>query len=497
MAATAVRKLSRLQGRRARRSAVETDDIQGLVLQGYGKLRAAAYVVLELTDGAQARSWLRGLLPEISVGATRPRVAAVNVAFTAAGLTWLGLPERTTSGFSLEFLEGMTSAHRSRLLGDADAAAPEHWSWGGPKNPQVHALLLVFARDETVLAESLTRHRMEAAAHGLREVAVLDTQDIGRGEHFGFRDGLSQPTMKGVGPVGPAIHEVAPGEFLLGYLNEHGQSSRSPLVVAGDDPAQVLPEREQGSGASAAHVGPAEVDAHDLGRNGSYLVVRTLEQDVGAFWRFAESASRGPDGRAAPAERTAFAARLMGRWPSGAPLTRSPEADRPELAEDNDFGYDAADRYGLRCPVGAHVRRANPRDTLPPKPGTPASIDVGKRHRLLRRGRPYGPPVDPEQALAEGPDSARRGLHFIALCADIARQFEFISHTWVMNPNFAGLLDDADPVLGGHLTRGTSFTVQGNPVRSRVREVPPFVTVRGGAYFFLPGARALRFLARS
>jgi Dyp-type peroxidase family len=361
----------------------------------------------------------------------------------------------------------------------------------------VHALLLVFARDETVLAESLTRHRMEAAAHGLREVAVLDTQDIGHGEHFGFRDGLSQPTMKGVGPVGPALHEVAPGEFLLGYLNEHGQSSRSPLVLAEDDPAQVLPEREQGSGASAVHVGPAEVDAHDLGRNGSYLVVRTLEQDVGAFWRFADSASRGPDGRAAPAARTAFAAHLIGRWPSGAPLTRSPEADRPELAEDNDFGYDAADRYGLSCPVGAHVRRANPRDTLPPKPGTSASIDVGKRHRLLRRGRPYGPPVDPEQALAEAPDSPRRGLHFIALCADIARQFEFISHTWLMNPNFAGLLDDADPVLGGHLTRGTSFTVQGNPVRSRVREVPPFVTVRGGAYFFLPGARALRFLARS
>ena len=122
---------------------------------------------------------------------------------------------------------------------------------------------------------------------------------------------------------------------------------------------------------------------------------------------------------------------------------------------------------------------------------------MGKRHRLLRRGRPYGPPVDPEQALAEGPDSARRGLHFIALCADIARQFEFISHTWVMNPNFAGLLDDADPVLGGHLTRGTSFTVQGDPMRRRVRTFRRSSRSAGGAYFFLPGARALRFLARS
>ena len=131
--------------------------------------------------------------------------------------------------------------------------------------------------------------------------------------------------------------------------------------------------------------------------------------------------------------------------------------------------------------------------------GPPASIDVGKRHRLLRRGRPYGPPVVPgARRSTEGPDqSARRGLHFVALCADIARQFEFISHTWVMNPSFAGLLDDADPLLGGHPTRGTSFTVQQDPLRRRVREVPPFVTVRGGAYFFLPGGRALRFLARS
>ena len=163
------------------------------------------------------------VLPEISVGDHAAPGRCGQRGIHGGRAERLGLPERTTSGFSLEFLEGMTSAHRSRLLGDADAAAPEHWSWGGPENPQVHALLLVFARDETVLAGSLTRHRMEAAAHGLREVAVLDTQDIGHGEHFGFRDGLSQPTMKGVGPVGPAMHEVAPGEFLLGYLNEHGQ----------------------------------------------------------------------------------------------------------------------------------------------------------------------------------------------------------------------------------------------------------------------------------
>jgi deferrochelatase/peroxidase EfeB len=133
---------------------------------------------------------------------------------------------------------------------------------------------------------------------------------------------------------------------------------------------------------------------------------------------------------------------------------------------------------------------------LPPKPGTDASIDVGKRHRLIRRGRTYGPPITPEAALAEDPaDAPERGLHFLALCADIARQFEFISHTWVMNPGFAGLLDDADPLLGGHGAHGSSFTVQADPVRRRYAEVPVVVTPRGGAYFFLPGGRALQYLA--
>jgi Dyp-type peroxidase family len=476
---------------------VETSDVQGLVLQGYGKLRAAAYVVLEITDGTAAREWLRGVLPEISFGEERPATGALNLALTAAGLAGLGLPSGVTRGFSPEFLEGMSSAHRSRLLGDEGQAAPGHWTWGGPDGAEVHALLLVFAPDEDALAESLTRLRSGLADGGLREVVCLATTDIGRGEHFGFRDGLSQPSVSGVGSQGPPMHTVAPGEFLLGYSNEHGQYSRSPLVPSVDDPDGLLPRRTRGTDASTAPVTPDLEDAHDFGRNGSYLVLRTLDQDVGGFWRFVDAATRTPDGAPDAAARTALAARMVGRWPSGAPLTMTPETDRPELAEDNDFGYQATDPHGLGCPLGAHVRRTNPRDSLPPKPGTPASVDVGKRHRLLRRGRAYGPPVSPEVALEEGPDEpGRRGLHFVALCADIARQFEFISHTWVMNPSFAGLLDDADPLLGGHSARGTSFTVQGAPVRRRITDVPAFVTVRGGAYFFLPGARALGYLAQ-
>ncbi len=479
-------------------TAVDVDDVQGLVLQGYGKHRAAAYVVLEITDPERARGWLAGVLDEVAFGQDRPSQTALNLAFTAAGLSRLGQSGSTLAGFSLEFVEGMTSAHRSRLLGDEGAAAPTNWWWGGPDNAEVDVLLLVFARDETGLAAALDRHREALAGQGLREVVALETEDIGLGEHFGFRDGLSQPAMAGVGKPGAPMHTVAPGEFLLGYVNEHGQYPRSPLVPPDLDPRSLLPKRPRGPAGAVAPVSPDLVDAHDLGRNGSYLVVRTLVQDVAAFWGFADGATRRPDGSVDREARTRLAAGMVGRWPSGAPLARSPQGDRPELATDNDFGYHAEDRDGLRCPVGAHVRRTNPRDSLPPKPGTDESVDVGKRHRLIRRGRAFGPPIDPDAALAEdSSEPGERGLHFLALCSDIARQFEFISHTWAMNPSFAGLLDDADPLLGGHASRGQSFTVQGMPVRRRYQGVPAFVTPRGGAYFFLPGGRALRFLAGS
>ncbi len=463
---------------------VDGADVQALVLQGYGRLRAAAYVLLGVSAPAAARRWLADLLPEVSTGPGRPGGDAVNVAVTASGLSRLGLPDATLSGFSLEFLEGMTSPHRSRLLGDLGAAAPQHWAWGAPQGPPVDLMLLVFTLDEETLERRLEEHRRRAEEHGLQVLRTLSTHDLGRDEHFGFRDGLSQPVIAGQ-RGGAAMHTVRPGEFLLGYRNEHDELPRTPLVDPADDPGDVLGADVAGS------------PRKDLGRNGSYLVARSLSQDVGGFWGFLDQATRHPDGSSDPEARTALAARMVGRWPSGAPLTRTPDRDRPELAEDNDFGYDADDRAGLHCPIGAHVRRTNPRDSLPPRPGTPASLAVNRRHRLLRRGRPYGPPVDLETALRAGPGSDDvRGLHFLAVCADIARQFEFVTHTWALNPHFAGLYDDADPLLSGHQAQGTHFTVQATPLRRRVGDVPAFVTVRGGAYFFLPGIRALRYLSR-
>jgi Dyp-type peroxidase family len=317
---------------------------------------------------------------------------------------------------------------------------------------------------------------------------TLDSFDIGFPEHFGFRDGVSQPTIAGTRPDIPGQHSIAAGEFVLGYVNEHGQYTDSPLLEPSADPGRLLGDDVRGSG------------KRDFGRNGSYLVVRQLSQDVPAFWGYVDEQTRTPDGTTDVPAQTKLAAQMIGRWPSGAALALSPDQDRPELAEANDFGYAEQDAHGLRCPVGAHVRRTNPRDSLPPEPGTDKSIAVNKRHRLLRRGREYGLPMprDPVTGALtppDGDDAAGRGLHFLCLCANIARQFEFVQHTWALNPNFAGLYDDADPVLAGHLEQGRTFTVQARPVRRRVKDVPAFVTVRGGAYFFLPGVRALRYLA--
>jgi Dyp-type peroxidase family len=222
--------------------------------------------------------------------------------------------------------------------------------------------------------------------------------------------------------------------------------------------------------------------------------MRQLRQDVRGFWRWVDGATRPAGGTADPAAMTLLASKMVGRWPSGAPLVLAPEGDDPALSQANDFAYHGADPDGQRCPIGAHVRRANPRDSLEPRPGTDRSIAVGRRHRLLRRGREYGPAVAPGTLLDDVDDGVDRGLHFICLCANIARQFEFIQSTWVTSPKFAGLHADDDPLLGARGPGAGEFSAQGQPVRRRYLGLPRFVTVRGAGYFFLPGLRALGHL---
>jgi Dyp-type peroxidase family len=467
---------------------LELDDIQGLVAHGYARLRAARFLLLRIDDRAAARRWLAALADDITPGSEDPRDTSVQVAFTHAGLVGLGLGVEALAMFPLEFVGGMTTAHRSRLLGDLGRNAPEHWSWGGSTTPPIHLVLLLYASDdEPTLATLSARYEGGLAGGGLVVERQLDTVDLGDREHFGFRDGISQPVVEGLPRSGPPADTIKAGEIVLGYPNEYGRYTERPLLEPGDDPAGLLPRDPD----------PAGSGAPDLGRNGSYLVIRQLGQHVREFWQFLDEATRRPDGGRDEAACVRLAAKMVGRWPSGAPLVMAPEQDDPALADDNDFGYHDVDADGRRCPVGAHIRRAHPRDSLDPDPGSPRSIAVDKRHRILRRGRGYGRrlPADTVYGVQAEDDDQQRGLHFMCLNANIARQFEFIQHTWVNNAKFGGLYDDPDPIITASVQLGSTFTMPANPVRQRVTGLPPFVTVRGGAYFFLPGIRAVRYLA--
>jgi Dyp-type peroxidase family len=451
---------------------LERDDIQGLLASGYGHLREASFLLLAIDDPTDAGAWLGRLADELTTARAKSLGTAVNVALAPSGLAKLGLAP-TLGGFSDRFLDGMTPLHRSRALGDVGDDAPERWDWGGRKTP-VDLLLLLYAEDKGSLSK--LEQRLMGAGNGLKPVRRLDTHWSER-EHFGFRDGIAQPVVEGLREA-PPDDTIKAGEFVLGYPNEHGQLTDRPLVSRSADSGGVLP------------ADPVSGDA-DLGRNGSYLVLRQLSQDVPAFWSFVDRATSGADGRSDPEARVRLAAQIVGRWPEGEPLVLAPGGPNNAPYPVNEFRYHGLDPDGLRCPLGAHIRRSHPRDMLDPDPGSERSIALDKHHRLMRRGRTYGSPIAPDAALNGGGDG-ERGLHFICLCANIARQFEFVQHTWLNNPKFNGLYDDADPLVG---PAGRSLTVQAQPVRQRVTELPSFVGVRGGGYFFLPGVQAVRYLA--
>jgi Dyp-type peroxidase family len=399
------------------------------------------------------------------------------VAFTATGLTALGLASDALAGFSFEFRDGMVSEHRTRILGDVEDSSPEKWQWGGPTQRPVDVLVMLYAVDREALEEG--RSILDLDHSGVSIIKELDTSRLTDREHFGFHDGISQPAIEGSGRNGSPENTIKAGEFLLGYENEYGRYADRPSVERSSDAAGVLPEVPGASGRS------------ELGRNGTYLVFRQLAQDVPGFWGCMDERSADIGGAL---DREALAAKMVGRWPSGAPLVAAPDRDDQTMADANDFGYHHEDPYGLRCPKGSHIRRTHPRDSLDPDPGTDASVAVGKRHRIARRGRQYGELIRPEEAVGSASGDEERGLHFICLNANIARQFEFIQHTWMNNPKFDGLYEDADPVVTSRGGNVGTFTIPATPVRVRVTGLPSFVTVRGGAYFFLPGISAIRYI---
>lgn len=472
--------------------AIEFDDIQGLVVRGYGALPAACYLLLQITDRRKALPWLRDLVGQVTYAHTRPDQQAINLAVSYHGLANLRIDQTILEGFSDEFRSGMTTPHKRRILGDEGDSAPEHWLWGGPATAQVDLLLLCYAQDDNVLGALCTNLQTGMTDHGLTQIARLDTETLPDfKEHFGFRDSIGQPYVAEFDRhEKPRPNAVPLGEILLGYRNGYDRYTQRPLVDAGHDPDSRLATDPEGS------------VQHDLGFNGTYLVFRQLAQDVPGFWRALTHQAKETDHESADAIR--LAAKLVGRWPSGTALVQSPDLDDPTVSDKDDFQYHATDAEGLKCPLGAHIRRTHPRDSLPPEPGTEKSIAFSNRHRLLRRGRVYGKPFDDSLDPAiflnnldreEAP--VARGLHFICLSANIGRQFEFVQHTWANNPNFNGLYRDPDPIIGNRNAHGlpqNRFTIQHRPARCQLQGLPAFVQARGGGYFFLPSRRALTFL---
>lgn len=491
--------------------AVDRDDIQGLLRSGYGHHTEACFLLLRIKNLAAARTWLLGApvtsvaMSERSSGPLPETV--LQVALSSEGLRALGLADDVIEGFAAEFVSGMGGdANRTRRLGDVGASAPDRWQWGsGQRVP--HLLVLLYALPGHLDAWRQTIERQCMA--GFDSLACLQTANSIDSEPFGFRDGISQPQIDWERQR-PARDKdqlaysnlSCLGEFVLGYPNEYGGYTDRPLLDARGDAQATLPRAEDAP------------DQADLGRNGSYLVLRQLQQDVQGFWKFLDSAAGGD-----PGQRERLAAAMVGRSLQGVPLVGATETHARDAASPRDlnaFSYQS-DPQGLRCPLGAHIRRANPRNADLP-PGTRGIVSQlirrlgfdaealqqdlvasARFHRLLRRGRKYGA-ASLAESLADS-SGAEAGIHFICLGANLARQFEFVQNAWMVGTKFDGLTAEGDPLLGTRLpapngtrTDGYSMPQPAGPDQY-VTGLPRFVTLLGGAYFFLPGIRALRYLA--
>ncbi len=434
---------------------IHAHDIQGNILRGY-RQGHAAHLFVAVADGpagaAAARRLLADIIPRITTAAPWPRghrpSATLNAAFTYAGLEALAPDRAWLESLPEEFRQGM-AARAERQLGDRGPSAPQYWEPGLGAG-EAHILLTLYAgsageRDRA--ADAMVGE--VAGAAGLRVVRNQSTDSLEDSrEHFGFSDGFSQPAVEGSGrsPRGEGVEgrlgwrPVRLGEFVLGHLDEDG----------------VIP----GAGEEVLH-------------NGTFMVWRKLAQHVEVFDGWLSDLAAGD-----PAAAEQIAWQVVGRRRDGSSLIRPPEVGPRPLEPDNEFDY-GGDAHGLRCPLGAHVRRANPRDALGYR-----TVRT-KRHRLIRRGMAYGS-TDPRA----GED---RGLVFVCLNASISRQFEFVQGAWLGDGGAFGLGDDQDFLLGS-VEPDAKMTVQGTPPRF-LTPGRRFVTTRGGHYLFVPGMNALRRLA--
>jgi Dyp-type peroxidase family len=448
----------------------ELADIQGNILDPY-RMRHATHLLVGFESTASARDCLRRTVDRVTTAAPSKdrRPSALNVGITFSGLRRLGVPGSLLDQFPDAFRQ--TTRDRAEALGDVGASAPCHWDEPMGRGVvhlkvSVHGVTPSALEGESDWAASAIR---ESGGSVLREERTQAL--IGMAEHFGYADGLAQPVVAG-GPASAMAkvrggglpmpdgrwRPLRLGEFVLGYPDEDDQVDLCPTA--------------------------------DLVRNASYLVFRKLRQDVRAFRARLETAAE-ESGMSVEM----VAAKVLGRWRDGVPIElaphRSPTEDlryRRVSRPSNDFRYLPQDEDGSACPRGAHIRRVNPRDAVDFDGTIRDPGRLTSRHRIIRRGMPYGPPYE------DDPDS-ERGLIFQCFQADIARQFETIQATWCLDGDAFGLGDQQDFLLANERSPGTMQIPRRDCGPRFVTTQPNLVVTGGSEYFLVPGVRALHRLA--
>lgn len=452
---------------------IDRKDIQGNILEGY-TFPHVMHLFATFVDAARGRQALSVLRSHVTTatrweGTDRP-TSAINLGLSAAGLRALHLTESLIQrGFPEAFWQGMRE--RAARLGDD----PAHYEplWREPE--RIHLWLWIHGSTEA----ELDRLHQQIAQRLTGLASVLEPAIRGsalrneRGhslEHFGFRDGLSGPAIAGSQtPAKPGDGDldangtwrpIATGEFVLGHVDESGAVAQLP--------------------------------ARGLSSNGTFAVFRKLGQDVAGFRTYLNEQADNFRAAGSPVDEDWIAARMVGRERDGTPLIRDPLAR--DTRANNAFTF-GADPDGRVCPLGSHIRRGNPRDGH-------GFAGAFARHRILRRSTSFGrvlPAGEVKPSVSREQRFGQRGLLFVALNADIERQFEFLQRKYMNDGAAARQGGDADPLVGSHGGEGSDFVIPGDPALKRTTvicpQVPRFVECLGGEYFFLPGLSALELLA--
>ena len=478
---------------------LELADIQGFVLRAY-RMPMVRHFVLTVGAPAAARRQLGRLVsgdesevPQITTAADwqvgfgpgpgdDPAAAphhqpdyCLNVGITWPGLVALEV-EKRVPGLSFRsfgaFVEG--AAQRGESVGETGPSSPGNWI-GGFGEGHGHVLVTLHAISPEAMERYSDSLRSWSAAgdafqelwrqDGMALMEMQDGQPVPTSKiHFGYTDGITMPTIRG----GPEQ-----------YRADHQQPCEPWLFVLREDAGNYdIPE------------------PHELGRNGSFAVFKKVETDVVSFEAFLQSNTDRIDPEL-------LAAKMCGRWRNGVPLALSPDTDRPAegIAPDqlNNFGYVEADGSGdprgIACPVGAHIRRVNPRGQPVAGQGVPGGSN--NSHRLIRRGLPYGPAYDP----AAPEDGVERGMLFHFINANIENQYEFVLRQWANDSEFAGAVrlhpESKDPLIGTQNPAESIFVIpqaDGAPP-IEVTGLSSFVTTKAAAYVFLPSITAIDFIA--